>query len=386
MALDGDRMSFNGTVQIPGSKSLTHRALILASHSLTPCTVVNGLESLDTAATAAGLGKTRVDCHNSGTTLRLMLGQAAIGSQQVQFSGDASLSVRPNGPLLAELAGAGCTITGGPTLPISVSGPAKASKFTLPARTSSQFGSSILLMAPFLTADSSLAMDEPVSSSPYLDLTVAMMQSVGLDVSSTGSKFLVPGNQTFAAAEIIVEGDWSTAAFPAVAAAITGGTVTLSGLNMDSAQGDKAILGFLEQFGCTISGTTITGGTLTSPGTVDVAQTPDAFPALCILAAASEGTTTFTGGHSLRAKESDRISAMVTGLRAMGCDAQETPEGAIIAGSPLVGAHITSHGDHRIHMAFRVASLIAKGLTTIDHPDCVAVSYPAFHADFARCK
>lgn len=386
MALDGDGMSFNGTIQIPGSKSLTHRALILASHSRTPCKVVNGLESLDTAATAAGIGQGNVDCHNSGTTLRLMLGQAALRSGPTHFSGDESLSVRPNGPLLEALAGAGCKIAGGPTLPISVTGPAEAGKFFLPPQTSSQFGSSILLMSPFLEGDSELVMQKPVSSSPYLDLTVTMMQSVGLAVTRSENQFKVPGNQQFSASKIVVEGDWSTAAFPAVAAAITGGTVTLAGLNLDSAQGDKAILGLLEQFGCNVSGTTITGGELASPGTIDVAQTPDAFPALCILAAAAAGTTTFTGGHSLRAKESDRISAMVTGLQAMGCDAKETPEGAIITGGNLHGADIQSHGDHRIHMAFRVASLIAKGLTTIDHPECVAVSYPAFHDDFARCK
>lgn len=376
---------FQGTILIPGSKSLTHRAHILASHSQSPCVLRNGLDSLDTKATQDALSFGNVDCHNSGTTLRLMTGQAAIRSETTQFTGDASLSVRPNGPLLEALQGAGAEVTGGPTLPYAIRGPVSAGNFRIPPQSSSQYGSSILLMAPFLNGDSTLTMETPVSSSPYLDLTVQMMQSVGLRVTRDDNQFHVPGNQSFSAAEIQVEGDWSTAAFPSVAAAITGGSVTLEGLHLDSAQGDKAILRVLSDFGATVDGCTISGGPLASPGAIDVSQIPDTFPALCVLAAAAEGTTTFTGGESLRAKESDRISAMITGLKAMGCQAEETPNGAIITGSPLHGASIESHGDHRIHMAFRVASLIAKGITTIDHPECVAVSYPAFHEDFARC-
>lgn len=378
-------MTFDGTVHVPGSKSMTHRALILASRSKTPCEVVNGLDSLDTAATAAGLGQANVDCHNSGTTLRLLTGQAATGTRPVQFTGDASLSTRPNGPLLDALGAAGCTIEGGPTLPFSVQGPAKAGLFELPAETSSQFGSAILLAAPFLDGDSTLSMATPVASSPYLDITVQMMQGAGLDVTRDGNQFQIPGNQSFSAHQLHVEGDWSTAAFPAVAACITQGRVSLEGLRLDSVQGDRRVLHILSAFGANVEGTTIHGASLESPGTVDVSQMPDAFPALAILAACARGTTTFVGGAALRHKESDRIKAMVRGLQAMGCQATETAEGAIIEGGPLEGSNIQCEGDHRIHMAFRVASLVAKGLTTIDHPECVAVSYPDFYADLARC-
>lgn len=378
-------MTFQGTVRVPGSKSMTHRALILASRSTTPCRVTNGLDSLDTAATAAGIGQEHVDCHNSGTTLRLLAGQAATRNTPVHFTGDASLSKRPNGPLLDALEDAGCTIVGGPTLPFSVQGPARPCTFRMPPLTSSQFGSSILLAAPFLDGDSELIMEEPVASSPYLDITVQMMQSVGLQVSRHENRFQVPGDQAFAASEIAVEGDWSTAAFPAVAASITGGNVNLQGLRLDSVQGDKQILSTLSSFGAKVDGTHIRGDALDSPGSVDVAQMPDAFPALAVLAACAAGTTTFVGGSSLRHKESDRIQAMVRGLQSMGCNARETDDGAVIEGGALHGAAIQCEGDHRIHMAFRVASLVAKGLTTIDHPECVAVSYPDFYADLARC-
>ena len=120
-------------------------------------------------------------------------------------------------------------------------------------------------------------------------------------------------------------------------------------------------------------------GDLASPGAIDVAATPDLFPILAVLAAASTGTTTFTGGAALRHKESDRIRAMADGLSQLGVRVEERPDGLVVHGGPIGGGTVASHGDHRIHMAFAIAGRVATGPVEVDQPACVAVSYPQFH-------
>jgi 3-phosphoshikimate 1-carboxyvinyltransferase len=237
---------------------------------------------------------------------------------------------------------------------------------------------------------STVDLQAPVSSSPYLDVTLATARHFGLPIAEStlpdgGRRFDLAGGDVPRAERINVEGDWSAAAFPLVAAAITGGQATVTGLRADSPQGDRALAPILQSFGATVrqseAGITCeAGGALVSPGVVDVAATPDLFPALCVLAACSRGTTTFTGGLALRAKESDRIAAMAAGLASMGINARQRPDGLEVDGGRLQGATVASLGDHRIHMAFAVAGLAADGLTTVDDPACAAVSYPGFHA------
>lgn len=403
----------SGTVRAPGSKSETHRAFLLAAQSVEPCLVRSPLLSADTQATLAclhamgarlhldagadgsvqflpaGLRPPReaLDCRNSGTTLRLLAATAARFATDVTLTGDDSLRGRPNGRLLDALASLGvrCSSADGKA-PLTVRGPLRSGAVTFPPGTSSQFASALLLSLPFVAGSSTVDLQPPVSSAPYLDVTLELASAFGLHIGREehpGRRFHVPGRQQAKATSHAVSGDWSGAAFPLVAAAITGGRVTVQGVRADSPQGDRAITDFLRAFGAkvTVAADSVTaeGGALASPGTVDVRATPDLFPALCVLAACSRGTTTFTGGAALRAKESDRITAMADGLRRMGIACDERPDGIAVTGGRLRGASVASLGDHRIHMAFAVAGLAAEGTTLVDDPACAAVSYPGFH-------
>ncbi len=410
----------DGEVTIPGSKSVSHRAFLLAAQSQEPCTVSNALLSADTRATLrclVALGarfqpdsdlaapqalrfqpgpflppREVLDCANAGTALRLLIGTAARLPFPVALTGDESLCSRPNDALLDAVKGLGARVEShGGRAPLTVRGPMMPGTARLPPRSSSQFASALLLSLPMVPGASRVDLDAPVSSSPYLDLSLEAAEAFGLsiqEIGADGRSFVIPGGQTPRARSFAVESDWSTAAFPLVAAAVTGGRVTARGLRADSRQGDRAILDHLRAFGCRVESAhgavTVHGDELTSPGTVDVSATPDLFPILTVLAARASGRTHFVGGNQLRHKESDRIAAMATGLAAMGVHVIEEPEGLMVEGGRLEGAHVSSHHDHRIHMAFCIAGLAASGETLVDDPACAAVSYPGFHDDLAR--
>lgn len=413
-ALQVRRGRIDGTLRAPPSKSETHRAYLLAAQSDLPCRVRSPLRSEDTQATLYALHdmgarivlqdddvqflpaplhppRSALDCANSGTTLRLLTVAATRFGQDVTLTGDASLRSRPNGPLLDALAILGARVSSSDgKAPVTVRGPIRPGSVRLPPRSSSQYVSALLLGLAVLPGPSMVEAQAPVSSSPYLDVTLATARHFGLRITEStlpdgGRRFDLPGGDVPRAERINVEGDWSAAAFPLVAAAITQGRATVTAIRADSPQGDRALVSLLQSFGASVAvtdaGVTCEGtAPLASPGAVDVAATPDLFPALCILAACSRGTTTFTGGGSLRAKESDRITAMATGLTRMGIAARERPDGLEVDGGRLRGATVASLGDHRIHMAFAIAGLAAEGTTTVDDPGCAAVSYPGFHA------
>lgn len=412
-ALDVQPSSLHGTLAAPPSKSETHRAFVLAAQSDAPCTVQRPLLAQDTRSTLAGLHalgarlhlqdehvqflparllppRRVLDCHNAGTALRLLTALAARFSQPVTLTGDASLQRRPNDVLLDALTqlGVHCESNQG-RAPLTVKGPLRSGVVHLPRRASSQFASALMLALPGLPGDSVLRLEPPVASAPYLDVTVACARhfQLNIDVSTeSGLRFDIPGGQQPRASTYRISGDWSAAAFPLTAAALTG-DVTVTGLDPASPQGDRAILDHLEAFGAqvtqTADGARVQQAPLHSPGTLDVSATPDLFPALAVLAAASRGTTTFTGGSALRAKESDRITAMAQGLQQLGVSAQETLEGLVVTGGQLQGATVASHDDHRIHMALAIAGLAATGVTRIDGAASAAVSYPTFHRDLA---
>ncbi len=185
----------------------------------------------------------------------------------------------------------------------------------------------------------------------------------------------------------MVEGDWSGAAFPLVAAGVRGLPVQLSGLRPDSRQGDRALVPILGRFGLGLSWETdilaLTPGPLSAPDFVDLEATPDLFPALCALAAVTPGETTLGGAPSLRHKECDRIAAMAQGLQRLGITVRELSDGLTIRGGTLGAGQIECFGDHRVHMAFALLHGVAGGDIGVNHPQCVAVSYPGFHTDLA---
>jgi 3-phosphoshikimate 1-carboxyvinyltransferase len=334
-----------------------------------------------------------IDCGNSGSTLRFLCAQAALLPATVELTGDASLRKRPNAPLLAALKQLGAVVQADEgRAPITLRGPIKGGEVRLPGGLSSQFASALLLALPFAEGESVLTVESPVRSRPYLDLTLAMAQSAGLNVllSEAGNgdlRLLIPGSQVLRCAQLVVGGDWSSAALLLVAVILSGGQIELQGLDVNSAQGDRRIVDILQSFGAVVEhGESLVVGAsdLVSPGRVDVSQTPDLFPPLCAVAAYAQGTTVLEGSPGLRHKECDRIAAMSEALQAAGIDCRQRGDGLVIKGGQPEGAALRARGDHRVHMALVALALGAKGQSQIDSAWSTVVSYPNFHSDLLR--
>jgi 3-phosphoshikimate 1-carboxyvinyltransferase len=401
-----------GTVLAPPSKSYTHRAFLLGLLaqgttrvrdplvSEDPRATLDGIEALGARVKREGLvvviqsdGKVHpppraVDCLNSGTTLRLMSAIAGLCDGEVTLTGDASLRKRPMRPLLDALAALGATAQGAQgKAPVTIRGPMRGGRAVLPGDVSSQFVSALLLAGARTPDGIVVDVSGDLKSRPYVDITVEMMADFGAKAEATPRGFSVPGGQRYHPADYRVPGDYSTAAFPLVAGALSG-EVTVDNLPQRTAQGDKAILDLLERFGADVSrhGRAATVRAAPLRGTsVDLSDTPDAFPALCALAAHAQGETVLSGAAHLRFKESDRIAAMVGNLRKMGVDAHERPDGAVIRGGIVHGAQgLVTHGDHRVEMALAICALRATGPVELDDHEAHAVSYPAFLTDMRR--
>ena len=396
----------SGKAVAPASKSVTHRAYLLASQAERPTTVMAPLRSRDTDATLAGLHRLgarmtmaddtvrfepapltapveAVDCRNSGTTLRFLAAAAARLAAPVRFIGDASLSRRTSEPLWAALRRLGVHVESRDgCAPVLVRGPLRPGTVTLPAHSSSQFASGLALSLACLDGPSTLRLEAPIDSAPYLDLTLAMAQQSGLVLrrssNAEGQEWAIAPSRP-RGGRLAVEGDWSSAAFLFAAAAVTGGSVAVAGLDAASLQPDRAILAHLRAFGCEVGADSVRSAALDSPGTIDLRSSPDLLPVLAVVAAFARGTTLLVCGPQLRNKESDRIAAMTNGLRAMGIQAREERDTLVVEGGKPHGAALASHGDHRIHMALCVAALAANGTSTLDGDATAAVSYPGFH-------
>jgi len=401
----------SGTIRAPPSKSYTHRAIILAALSGGPCLVRRPLRAEDTDATVAGMAAfgaairgdgddlrvsaeslhvpaEPVDARNSGTTLRLLAGVASLQSGETTLTGDSSLRKRPMGPLLDALNGLGARAhargaDGRP--PVDVRGLLRGGDVSVPGNVSSQFLSSLLIACPLAPQPSEIRVLPPFRSEPYVNATRHLLRAFGVETSKTGDTFRVPGAQAYRPVNVDIPGDFSSAAFPLVAAALTDGDVTVIGLDGVAPQGDRRIVQILQAFGARVDvgpdSVRVRGGPLVAQ-TVDVGETPDLFPILAVLATHAEGETRFVNGDQLRLKESDRIASTVAMLRVLGVPAEPTPDGCIVRGpTPLHGAFVDSQGDHRILMAAGVAGLVARGAVDISDPWCFRVSYPAYLDD-----
>ncbi len=406
----------HGTLSVPPSKSETHRALVLAARSEAPIRIEGPLAAQDTQSTREALAHCgasieeeasawlvtpkrfgppdhALDCGNSGTTLRLMTAQAALMPATIELTGDESLRRRPNQPLLDALSQLGARISCEQgRAPITLRGPIAGGEVRLPGGLSSQFASALMLALPFAERDSVLTVEAPVRSRPYLDLTLAMAQQAGLSLvlseSSGGDlRVLIPGQQHLAQTRINVGADWSSAALLMVAGLLSKGSVALTGLDLNSAQGDRRVLDLIRLFGGQIQEgeqLSVQADALVSPGRIDVAQTPDLFPPLCALAACAQGQTLIQGSPGLRHKECDRIAAMAQGLASAGIECAERADGLIITGGRPQGAAFKAHDDHRVHMALCALALGADGSSTVDGAWSTVISYPGFHHDLSQ--
>jgi 3-phosphoshikimate 1-carboxyvinyltransferase len=329
-----------------------------------------------------------IDAQNSGTTLRLLTGVAALLNGSTTLSGDASLRKRPMGPLLEALTNLGArarSVSGDGHPPVEVEGVLRGGRVSLSGSISSQFLSSLLIACPLAANRSEIQVLPPRRSEPYVEVTRQMVRAFGVEIGEDEGAYLVPGGQAYHPTDVDVPGDFSSAAFPLVAAAITGGDVTVDGLDLGSPQGDRRIAELLDLFGARVDVAgdrlRVRSGDLEGQ-TVDVGDIPDLFPVLAVLATQANGETRFVNGEHLRVKESDRIASTVAMLRALGAPAEPTEDGCIVHGpASLHGAFIDSRGDHRILMAAAIAGLAADDSVDISDPWCFRVSYPSFLDD-----
>jgi len=404
-----------GELSVPGDKSIAHRVLMLAALAQGESWIHGLPEGEDVLATVAclrGLGANvqrsgrtarirgvglgsfatphgNLDCANSGTTMRLLLGVLAGSSISATLDGDASLRRRPMDRVIEPLRGMGARIESRESrAPVSVTGtPLQGRRHVLPIP-SAQVKSALLLAG--LSASGPTTVVEPT---PTRDHTERLLRAMGTDVTTTADGVVVrPSHQPLRPIELAVPGDFSSAAFWMVAAALRPGwSVIIGDVGLNPTR--TAFLALLRSMGAEvkIEGSsadieprgmlTVTGRRLRAIalGAADVAAAIDEIPALLVLATQAEGVSTIEGAGELRVKESDRIATMADGLRRMGAIVEERPDGVSVHGpAPLHGATVESQGDHRVAMALAVAALVASSPTTIEGADCVAVSYPNF--------
>jgi 3-phosphoshikimate 1-carboxyvinyltransferase len=407
----------NGTVVIPGDKSISHRAVMLSALADGECSVAGCLMGDDVASTVAAfraMGVTvdaiddaRLNIHgvgvdglaapagvldlgNSGTSMRLLCGILAGAGISATLTGDASLSRRPMRRVAAPLASMGARIDtsadGTPPLRIAGSAPLHAIDYALPVA-SAQVKSAVLLAGLF--AAGRTAVHEPATTR---DHTERMLSAFGVELERAGSRVSLVGGQRLRATEIVVPADISSAAFFIVGAAIAGGSVLeLNAIGMNPTR--TGILDILRAMNARITvlreyahgnepvadlrlESSPLRGIEIPPHLVPLAI--DEFPAIFIAAACAEGTTVLRGAAELRLKESDRIAVMSAGLHSLGIAVETFDDGLAIVGGQFNGGRIDAEGDHRVAMAFAMAALRAAAPVVIDNAAAISTSFPDF--------
>ncbi|MCD1295966.1 3-phosphoshikimate 1-carboxyvinyltransferase [Methanocella sp. CWC-04] len=404
-----------GSVEAPPSKSYTHRAIVIGSLGKYS-KIQKPLLSADTLATvdacralgaeikvegeeieiAGVIGKPKVpdnviDAKNSGTTLRLCMSMAALADGATVFTGDESLRKRPNKPLIKALndLGAVCYSTRGTgTAPIVVHGVMEGGKISIDGGISSQFISSLLISCPFAKNETRIEIEGELKSRPYIEVTLEMLEKAGAQVATNFKEFVIPTEQEYDLRSYRIPGDFSSASYMVAAAAITGTKVTVNNL-FESKQGDSAILEYLLDMGANVYWDTEKGSVTVEGGElhgieIDASATPDLVPTLAVLGACAKGTTRIVNAEHVRFKETDRLKAMANELKEMGVDIIEKPDGLVIKGGMMRGAHVEGYDDHRIVMSLAIAGLVATGTTTITDADAINISYPGFFDDLKK--
>jgi 3-phosphoshikimate 1-carboxyvinyltransferase len=345
-------------------------------------------------------GALSLDVGNSGTTLFLALAVAALGSGAVVFTGDDQIRRRSAGPLLEALRGLGvrAEAQGDGCVPILIQGPWRGGRVSLPCPTS-QYLSALLLAAPLASAGTLTEIQVSLlNEKPYITMTLGYLKAQGVpfEAAADYSWFRIPGGASYGPQNGPIPGDFSSAAFPACAALVSGGKVSLLGLDPEDSQGDKAFFAFLQRMGCGVRWTALPGeggaaqwrldlsreGPLLG-GEFDLNDTPDLLPVMAVLGAYAQGETALMNAAHARIKETDRIAVMAAELGKLGVHVEERPDGLRIRGpgGPPPGGFpvfLESRGDHRVAMALASAALGAAGPVEIGEAECAAVTYPDF--------
>jgi len=400
----------NATVTVPGSKSYTHRALIVSALSDGECEILNGLDSEDTRLTRDALRQMGISMDqdpaswrvrgahgrlqpcgnpiflgNSGTSMRLLAAVCALGTGKYILTGTPRMQERPIQDLLEGLHQIGIRTKslgrpGCPPIEIEA-GMISGGSVSINCGTSSQYLSALLLISPLTRNGMEITVTEGPVSKPYIDMTIDIMNQAGVSLARDGyQRFQIAGNQGYRSGRFCVEPDISQAGYFWAAAAVTGATITVAGVSHASRQGDLRLLDVLSSMGCTtrveLGGISVTGGELAAVE-VDMGAMPDMVPTLAVVAAFAKGKTVITNVGHLKAKESDRLGSVVSELQKLGiADGCSDTAMWIVGGTPH-GALIDPHDDHRLAMSFAVAGLKTPGIR-IQNETCVEKSFPEF--------
>lgn len=407
-------------VSLPGSKSLTNRVLLAASLAdgrsrLSDVLIADDTERMVAVLRTLGVrieleeGRRRatvygvsghwpeseveLHCGDAGTVARFVTAAVAAGIGTFRIDGSPRMRQRPMGPLVDALRSLGAIIepigdgraSNDDNLPFRVQArQLKGGQLTIDAGDSSQFLSALLLAAPLATDDLLIEVEGDLVSAPYIAMTLDVMAEYGVSAIQDEQRFIVPAPQQYQACDLKIESDASTAAFFWAAAAVTGGRVTVEGIQPDSLQGDARFPGVLEQMGCKVEcpgkSTLVIGPVPGSLRGIDVnlRDMPDTAPPLAVLAAFANSPTRIRGVANLRLKESDRLAALSEGLVRLGVGVELHDDGITITPSKSFhAADIDSHNDHRIAMSFAIAGLRIPGVAIVN-PACVSKTFPGF--------
>lgn len=411
MQLVSRRSRLRGSVLIPASKSHTIRAVAIAALAEGQSLIRNPLFSGDSEAAVrcyralgaeidtsqenvwkvTGVGgrivppQETIDVLNSGTTLRIAMGSAALAApdQCTTFTGDDQIQTRPVGPLMDALQdlGARCvSLKGNGKAPVRVWGGLKGGRTSIEAKTS-QYLTSLLMCTPLAPQDTEI--DVTLLNEPgYARMTLDWLDKQGIVYENDGMRrFHIKGGQSYKPYHLPVPADFSSATFFLCAGALFGDQVTLRGLDFSDSQPDKAVVDYLRAMGADIvidsDGVTIRAGSLRGIE-IDMNATPDALPAMAVTAAYAEGTTRLVNVPQARMKETDRIACMAQELAKMGARVEELPDGLIVHHSKLKAGRLDGRADHRIVMALSLAAMGLNEPCTIDTAEAIAVTFPEF--------
>ena len=404
----------DGTVRVPGSKSITNRALLLAALASGTSKLEGALFSDDTHYMSAALNELGVPVRadeagesyevdgrggtfatneaelflgNAGTATRFLTAALCLGAGNYVISGVPRMSARPLGDLLQALRNLGAHIVAqNEAVPLEISAQGlKGGAVSLRGDASSQFLSALLLVAPKTRDGLQISIDGPLYSQPYVTMTLEMLRQWGAAATNDNfERFHIPGAQSFAAQHYAIEPDASSASYFFAAAALTGGRVRVKNLGKNALQGDVHFVDVLKQMGCGVRKgnkyVEVRGpqaGQLRGVA-VDMNAISDCVMTLAAIAPFADGPTQITNIAHIRGKETDRISALVKELNRLGVKTDEAPDGLTIhPAKKLKNAQIRTYDDHRMAMSFAITALKSPGIEIRD-PGCVAKTFPNY--------
>lgn len=404
-------LAIHSTIRIPGSKSLTNRAVLIAALAASKSEIEGVLYSDDTkyminAWKHLGVSFEQekgilniVGCNgqiapfskeifigNAGTAARFLTTALLMGEGEYLLTGNERMQQRPIEDLLTALSQVGADIrdlegTGCPPLKIKAN-PLPGGKIMIPGDKSSQYISSIMLSAPYAKKDVTIEIQGHLVSRTYVEMTRQIMHDFGAETEWEGENRLkISSDHSYVGRKYTIEGDASSASYFFALAAITQGVIKVKGIQSNSTQGDLGLLNILEEMGCLVQWSgdevTVTGRPLKGVS-VDMNTMSDVAPTLAVIALFAEGKTHIKNVENMRIKECDRISALTTELKKIGADITEEKEGLLIEGNKAYsGAEFSTYDDHRMAMALSLVGIKIPGIK-IQDPACVNKTFPEF--------